>query len=108
MSLLSIHKYLADHYILRRSIIFIVDSHFDSLFFSEKAFHYVKEFYKELNEEDYFGFIPMNSNSQAEILLEKSGKNKHIKQKVLNEWSHQASDFASHTSKTQNTMKHRL
>ena len=60
----SIYKYLSHHYILRRSVIFIVDSQYDSVFFRDKAMKYTKEFFEnELDSEDYFGFIPLSSQS---------------------------------------------
>ena len=53
----SIHKYLSHHYIVRRSVVFIVDSQYDSMVYREMAMRYASKFYKSLDDEDHFGFI---------------------------------------------------
>ena len=76
---------MARHYILRRSVVFIVDNHFDSVVYSDLALDIVKNLFKELDDKDYFGYIPINSQfkDHHEIMLEKCGRNRQVKQKLL-------------------------
>ena len=62
----SIYKWLSHHYIRRRSVVFIVDSQFDSVVYRDKAMKYVRSFYRNrLNEQDYFGYISLDVSKQA-------------------------------------------
>lgn len=85
----SIYKYLSHHYILRRSVVFIVDTQFDSFVYRDKAMKYVNEVFRHrLDDEDYFGFISLDYSKQAsedEILIEKLAANKKCKQRLLRE-----------------------
>ena len=96
----SIYKYLSHHYILRRSVVFIVDSQYDSVFFRDKAMTYTKDFFEnELDGEDYFGFIPLSSKSlKDEIILEKRSANEHIKKRTMKDFSEREMDFVVHAA----------
>lgn len=62
----SIYKWLSHHYILRRSVVFIVDCQYDSVVYRDKAMKFVRSFYKnKLDDEDFFGFISLDSSEQA-------------------------------------------
>ena len=83
---LSIYKYLSHHYILKRSVVFIVDSQFDSVVYRDKAMKYVSQFYGQLTDEDYFGYISLDSSHyRDEIILESTGMNRNLKEKLLKE-----------------------
>ena len=83
----SIYKWLSHHYIQRRSVVFIVDSQFDSVFYREKVMKYVKNFFgNQLNDKDYFGFISLEDSEQAcldEIIIERRSANKKMKMRLL-------------------------
>jgi hypothetical protein len=53
----AIYRYLSKHYILRRSIVFILDGTFSSVFFYERALDLIKNVFNKLNSNDYFGFL---------------------------------------------------
>ena len=94
---------------MRRSIVFIVDSQFDATVYRDKAYQYVKEFYKGLSDEDYFGFISLDQNASLnDIMLECGAKNKHIKQKVLEQASQREFDIVTHFGIQKKSMKHRF
>lgn len=91
---LSIYKYLSHHYILKRSVVFIVDSQFDSVLYRDKAMKYVSQFYGQLTDEDYFGYISLDSsNYRDEIILESTGMNRPLKKKLLKEFQKRAIDY---------------
>ena len=80
----SIYKHLNHHYILQRSIVFIVDSQFDSVIFRDKAMKYVMSFFDSMDENDYFGYIQLDQKGlKDESSLEKKGSNSHVKMKML-------------------------
>lgn len=88
---------------MRRSVVFIVDSQYDSVFFRDKAMQYTKEFFdNECDGEDYFGFIPLVSTKSLangnEIILEKRSSNEHVKKRTLKEFSEREMDFVVHAS----------
>lgn len=56
----SIYKYLSHHYILKKSVVFIVDSQFDSLFYKDSAMKHVMKCYENLADQDYFGLISLD------------------------------------------------
>ena len=59
----SIYKWLSHHYVRRRSIVFIVDSQFDSVVYRDKAMKYVRDFFGEaLSDQDYFGYISLDNS----------------------------------------------
>lgn len=82
----SIYKFLSHHYIQRRSFVFVVDTQFDSVVYRDKAVKYVNDFFKNLDPEDYFGYISLDENkrsSKDEIILERRGANELMKKRVL-------------------------
>ena len=54
-----IYKHLSHHYVLKRSVVFIVDTEFSSVFYHYMANRQVKKFFKQLDNEDYFGYISL-------------------------------------------------
>ena len=54
-----IYKYLSHHYVLRRSVVFIVDTEFTGVFYHDKANKYVRRVFDKLDPEDYFGYISL-------------------------------------------------
>jgi len=95
----SIYKYLSHHYILRKSVVFIVDSQYDSVFFRDKAMRYTREYFdNELEGEDYFGFIPLSSQGlKNEIILEQRRANEHQKRQAMQDFAERGLDFVMHT-----------
>ena len=62
----SIYKFLSHHYILRRSVVFIVDTEYDSVVYRDKAMKNVLKFFKDnMNQDDYFGYISLDDSKQA-------------------------------------------
>ena len=68
-----IYKYLSHHYVLRRSVVFIVDTEYSSVIYHDKANKYVKKFFKQLDPEDYFGYISLGKKgiSDQSVLQKK-------------------------------------
>ena len=54
-----IYKFLSHHYVLKRSVCFIVDTEFSGIFYHEKANEYVRKVFNSLDSEDYFGYISL-------------------------------------------------
>lgn len=52
---------LSKHYIKCRSVVFIVDRVFSSVFFYERALGLVKNTFDSLQDSDYFGFLTLDS-----------------------------------------------
>ena len=77
----SVYKHLAHHYILQRSVVFIVDTEFDCSFFKDTVMNQINKFFDGLKANDQFGFIPINSNKSdnSEIILEKKSANMEMK-----------------------------
>mmetsp|Transcript_4884 Transcript_4884/g.5959 ORF Transcript_4884/g.5959 Transcript_4884/m.5959 type:complete len:198 (+) Transcript_4884:1357-1950(+) len=100
----SIYKYLSHHYILKRSIVFIVDSQFDSVIFRDKVQKYVRDFFDGMDEEDYFGYISLDQKGGLtdEITLEKKGSNPHIKRRLLRDISEREADYVISAGNRQN------
>ena len=61
----SIYRHLARHYILRRSVVFIVDNYFDSMVYQDLAFCTIEHVFKRLDGDDYFGFIPLRPSNEG-------------------------------------------
>ena len=77
---------MSHHYIQRRSVVFIVDTQFDSVVYRDKALRYVEKFYSKLDGQDHFGYISLNSPqdmTKDEIRLEHCKKNKRLKEKII-------------------------
>lgn len=82
----SIYNQMSHHYIQRRSVVFIVDTQFDSVVYRDKALKYVEKFYSKLDRQDHFGYISLNSPqdmTKDEIRLEHCKKNKRLKEKII-------------------------
>ena len=79
-----IYKCLSHHYVLQRSVVFIVDTNFSSQIYTDLASSYVRKIFSHLDKEDYFGYISLEDGSRFdEVPLEKKGKNTHIKEAYL-------------------------
>ena len=93
----SIYKWLSHHYIQRRSVVFIVDTQFDSVVYRDKAMKYVKDYYTTgLNDEDFFGYISLDESTQSsmdEIILERRAANMKMKSRLLKEVSERQVDY---------------
>ena len=75
---------MSHHYVLRRSICFIVDTEYSGIFYHEKANKYVKQVFESLDDEDYFGFISLDRTPFPEqSTLQKKGNNTLLQQKFL-------------------------
>ena len=83
----SIYKWLSHYYIQRRSVVFIVDTQFDSFFFRDRVMKYVNDYFSdELDDKDYFGFISLDEATRAghdEIILDKRSASDKIKKNLL-------------------------
>ena len=56
-----IYEMLRQHYVQRKSVVFIVDSQFEiNDKFKGKINEMVKTYFKELDDQDYFGFISLS------------------------------------------------
>ena len=79
-----IYKYLSHHYVLRRSVVFIVDTEFTGMFYHEKANMYVKRIFKKLDKEDYFGYISLGKKRfEEQSPLQKKENNTLLQEKFL-------------------------
>ena len=71
---------LSQHYVQQRSVVFIVDSSFDSEWYRKKANQYIHEQFAKLDSQDYFGFIKLSKNfKQDQLKLEVKEKNTRLK-----------------------------
>lgn len=57
---------LSHHYILRKSVVFIVDTEYSSVIYQDLANKYVKNFFRELDGQDSFGFISLGKDAQLD------------------------------------------
>ena len=79
---------LSQHYILTRSIVVIVDTEYTSVKHSALANYQAHKMFKDLDSNDYFGYISLGKDSQVEQLqLEKKNKNTHLKTYFLDKMS---------------------
>ena len=84
-----VYTHLSHHYILRRSIVVIVDTEFESMVYADAAMYHIRRFFEQLDDEDYFGFINLDSvHKREEVTLECKKKNTNIKRKLLRDISH--------------------
>ena len=68
----SVYKFLGHHYILRRSVVFIVDTDFDLEAHRATTASYVCTFFDKLSSEDHFGYISLDEGDyRNRIKLEK-------------------------------------
>jgi len=71
-----VYKHLSHHYIMQKSVIFIVDTFFTSQNYTDLANKFVLNEFMKLDKEDYFGYISLEENSELqEMILEKKYKN---------------------------------
>ena len=79
---------LSHHYVQRRSIIFIVDNDFNSVFYQDIAMKQVLSTFNKLDEQDYFGYISLGKNMELDsFVLEKKQRNTQLKTRLLNIFS---------------------
>lgn len=71
----AIYRFLSHHYIQRRSVVFIVDTEYDSVVCRDIAMEHVTKFFGALNEEDHFGYISLSNTSKDDMILEKVTRN---------------------------------
>ena len=80
----AIYDMLSHHYVLRKSVVFVVDTEYSSVIYQDLANKYVKSIFKGLDGQDYFGYISIGKNSGLDQCnLEKKGKNTHLKERFL-------------------------
>ena len=89
----SIYRFLSHHYVQRRSIVFSVDSEYDSVVCRDIAMQNVNKFFNSLGEEDHFGYISLQANSRDDMILEKHSRNTKMKSKLLREISKREIDY---------------
>merc|ERR1712151_394467 len=94
-----IYKYLSHHYVLKRSVVFIVGQDFDSVFYKEKAHQYVKEFFESMRPSDNFGYLSLGSINN-EIMLEPISRNTKTKQSFLEDLIKNAKESQLFSSKS--------
>lgn len=97
----SIYKFLSHHYILRRSVVFIVDTQFDSVVYRDKAMKTVKDLFKNLDGEDFFGYISLDDTKQAsidEIILQKKAANKKMKMRLMKDIAEREVGYVNNSS----------
>ena len=75
-----VYKFLSHHYILKRSIVFIVDTDYSSDTYKQIAGRYVMSFFGSMQPTDCFGYIRLGYKSDDdEILLEPKMRNTKVK-----------------------------
>ena len=57
-----VYEMLSQYYIQQRSVVFIIDSDFDSKRFQDKANKLVYDEFLKLDHQDYFGYIKLSKN----------------------------------------------
>lgn len=73
---------LSHHYVLRKSVVFIVDSDFRK--HNNLANSQIRSCFNNLDDEDYFGFITLGKNIDSDsFVLEKKARNTEMKLKYL-------------------------
>ena len=61
----AIHAMLSHHYVVRKSIVFIVDTAYSNVVYQEKANQYAESFFRDLDSQDYFGYISLGNKDAA-------------------------------------------
>lgn len=75
---------LSHHYILRKSVVFIVDTEYCGASYQSKANSYLMRNFKALNGQDYFGYINLGKHARGEkFILEKKENNTFLKEKTI-------------------------
>merc|ERR1712060_88910 len=88
----NIQQFLSHHYVLQRSIIFIVDIDYSSIFYKEKASQYVASFFDSMQPTELFGYINL-SNRGEEMQLEPKARNTLTKQRFLRGMNSKSSEM---------------
>ena len=79
-----VYKCLSHHYVLKRSIVFIVDTDFSNDIYKQMAANHVCTFFNSMSPTDCFGYISLGKESAGnEILLEPKQRNTYIKNLFL-------------------------
>ena len=60
---LAIYRFLSKHYVQRRSVVFVLDKSFSSVFYYERAIAYITKTFGELKENDFFGLLTLESGN---------------------------------------------
>ena len=81
----TVYKYLSHYYIIKRSVIFIVDTHFKSMALWEKAGLLTRDFFESMSPADHFGYISLGKTRNNDIKIEPKGRNAYTKKIILNE-----------------------
>jgi len=90
----NIYKFLGHHYILRRSVVFIMDTEFESIFYKEKASSYISSYFDRMAPDDYFGYISLEKGLFSnDIVLEPKCRNTHTKRIFLEDANKKASEL---------------
>ena len=93
---------------MRKSVVFIIDSQFDSVVYRDKALKYVKEYYRDMEDNDYFGLISLDSKHQDEILLSECHSNKKLKCQVIEDIKQREIEYNYHNYQDQGTQSQRV
>ena len=80
----TVYKCLRHHYVLKRSVVFIVDNIFSDTIFQKMSANYVKTFFNLLSPNDHFGYISLGKRAE-EIILERKEKSTFTKKQFLKE-----------------------
>jgi len=62
----AIYDMLSHHYILRRSVVFIVDTEYSSAIYQDMANDFIKKQFGKLDSEDYVGYISLGKDTQLD------------------------------------------
>ena len=79
----AIHRHLSRHYILKRSIVFIVDQDFSSTVLREQAMKIVLDTFDSMPPTDQFGLLHLRKPRNSSVILEPKGRNTQVKRRLL-------------------------
>jgi len=79
----AIYKYLSHYYILKRSIVFIVDTNYDNMAYGTKSADLISEYFDSMPLTDHFGYISLDGSPNNSIPLESKGNNTKVKRTIL-------------------------
>ena len=80
-----VYKYLRHHYILKRSVVFLVDSNYDGMANRERALSIVSTFFDSMSPADSFGLLHIGTTKLSNVILETKGKNTSTKRALLDD-----------------------
>jgi len=81
----AVYKFLRHHYVLKRSVVFLIDSNFDSMANRERALAIVSSFFDSMSPTDSFGLLHIGPSKLSDFILEAKGKNTSTKRAILDE-----------------------